>query len=146
MDGSNAARCGLVILGIGTDLANIERVRRTFERFGPRFTHRVFTDAERAHAARRRDPVPAFAKRFAAKEAVLKALGTGLIEGFAWQQIEVTNDAAGRPEMTLHGKALSQLQAITPPGHVAAVHVSMTDDAPFAQAFVILEARPDPAA
>lgn len=133
-----------MILGIGTDLANIERVQAALDRFGDRFTRRVFTEAERAYAARRKGQASTYAKRFAAKEACLKALGTGLIKGFAWQQMEVTNDAAGRPGLILSGRALERLCEITPPGHIADIHLSMTDDAPWAQAFVILESRAAP--
>lgn len=135
-----------MILGIGTDLTSIDRIAASLERFGDRMTQRIFTEAERAYAARRKEQASTFAKRYAAKEACLKALGTGLIQGFAWQDMEVTNDAAGRPGMTLTGRALERLELITPPGHTAHIHLSMTDDAPWAQAFVILEARPSPGA
>jgi len=130
-----------MILGIGTDLANIERIARTLDRFGDRFRNRVFTEAEQAKAARRRDVAGTFAKRWAAKEACSKALGTGLRMGIAWRDMSVINLRSGQPQMQLTGWAAERLAAMTPPGHEAVVHVSLTDDHPWAQAFVVIEAR-----
>ncbi|WP_461470671.1 holo-ACP synthase [Pararhodobacter sp.] len=130
-----------MILGIGTDLANIERVARTLERFGDRFRHRVFTDIELAKAARRKDEAGTLAKRWAAKEACSKALGTGLAMGISWKDMGVVNRRGGQPTMRLTGWAAERLAAMTPPGHEAVVHVSLTDDHPWAQAFVVIEAR-----
>ena len=130
-----------MILGIGTDLANIERIERTLERFGDRFRNRVFTDVEQAKAERRRDTAGTYAKRWAAKEACSKALGTGLRMGIAWKDMAVSNLNTGQPVMALTGWAAERLQDMTPDGHEAIVHVTLTDDHPWAQAFVIIEAR-----
>ena len=134
-----------MILGIGTDLANIERIAGTLERFGDRFRNRVFTGTELAKAARRRDEAGTLAKRWAAKEACSKALGTGLAMGIAWRDMAVSNLASGQPVMHLTGWAADRLARMTPPGHEAVVHVTLTDDHPWAQAFVVIEARPRPA-
>ena len=131
-----------MILGIGTDLANIERIARTLDRFGDRFRHRVFTDMELRKAARRKDEAGTLAKRWAAKEACSKALGTGLSMGIAWKDMGVVNQRGGQPHMHLTGWAADRLAAMTPDGHQAVVHVSLTDDHPWAQAFVVIEARP----
>ncbi|WP_112663604.1 holo-ACP synthase [Microvirga flavescens] len=131
-----------MILGIGSDLCDIRRIERSIERFGDRFTHRVFTEGERAKSDRRRARAPSYARRFAAKEACSKALGTGLNQGVFWRDMEVVNLPGGRPTMRLTGGALKRLEAMTPPGHEAIVHVSLTDDPPLAQAFVIIEALP----
>lgn len=133
---------GGMILGIGTDLANIDRISATLDRFGDRFRNRVFTEAEQAKAERRREVVATYAKRWAAKEACSKALGTGLRMGIAWRDMEVANLATGQPVMKVHGWAADRLAALTPPGHEAIIHVSLTDDHPWAQAFVVIEARP----
>jgi holo-[acyl-carrier protein] synthase len=130
-----------MILGVGTDLANIERIGSTLDRFGDRFRHRVFTDLELAKAARRKDEVGTLAKRWAAKEACSKALGTGLAMGISWRDMGVVNRRGGQPTMVLTGWAAERLSAMTPPGHEAVVHVSLTDDHPWAQAFVVIEAR-----
>jgi len=130
-----------VILGIGTDLANIERIQRTLERFGDRFRARVFTPTELAKAARRKDEAGTLAKRWAAKEACSKALGTGLAMGISWKDMGVVNRRGGQPTMLLTGWAAERLAAMTPAGHEAVVHVSLTDDHPWAQAFVVIEAR-----
>ena len=130
-----------MILGIGTDLANIERIAGTLARFGDRFRNRVFTEIELAKAARRRDEAGTLAKRWAAKEACSKALGTGLAMGISWRDMAVVNRRGGQPEMHLTGWAAERLAAMTPPGHAAHVHVSLTDDHPWAQAFVVIEAR-----
>jgi len=133
-----------MILGIGTDLANIERIAATLERFGDRFRHRVFTETEIAKSERRADMAGTYAKRWAAKEACSKALGTGLRMGIAWKDMGVTNLRSGQPVMELTGWAAERLREMTPPGHEAIVHVTLTDDHPWAQAFVVIEARPLP--
>jgi len=133
-----------MILGIGTDLANIERIAATLERFGDRFRHRVFTETEIAKSERRADTAGTYAKRWAAKEACSKALGTGLRMGIAWKDMGVTNLRSGQPVMELTGWAAERLREMTPPGHEAIVHVTLTDDHPWAQAFVVIEARPLP--
>lgn len=134
-----------MILGIGTDLANIERIEATLARFGDRFRHRVFTPREQATAERRKATAATYAKRWAAKEACSKALGTGLRMGIAWKDMAVTNLRSGQPEMHLTGWAAERLAAMTPPGHEARIHVTLTDDHPWAQAFVVIEAVPAPA-
>jgi holo-[acyl-carrier protein] synthase len=131
-----------MILGIGTDLANIERIERTLERFGDRFRKRVFTEIEQAKAERRRDTAGTYAKRWAAKEACSKALGTGLRMGIAWRDMAVTNLPTGQPVMAVTGWAAQRLEEMTPPGHEAVIHVTLTDDHPWAQAFVVIEALP----
>ena len=132
-----------MILGIGTDLANIERIAAVLERFGDRFRNRVFTEVEQARAGRRADEAGTYAKRWAAKEACSKALGTGLRMGIAWRDMAVTNLPGGQPVLHLSGWAAERLAAMTPPGHRAAIHLSMTDDHPWAQAFVVIEALPE---
>jgi len=129
-----------MILGIGTDLANIERIQNTLDRFGDRFRNRVFTEAEQAKAERRRDSAGTYAKRWAAKEACSKALGTGLRMGISWKDMAVTNLQTGQPQMTLTGWAAERLASMTPEGHTAVIHVTLTDDHPWAQAFVVIEA------
>jgi holo-[acyl-carrier protein] synthase len=134
-----------MILGIGTDLCNIERIEGTLARFGDRFLHRVFTEREQRKAASRPRAVAAtYAKRWAAKEACSKALGTGLRMGIAWKDMAVSSLRTGQPVMHLTGWAAERLAAMTPPGHEAIVHVTLTDDHPWAQAFVVIEARPLP--
>jgi holo-[acyl-carrier protein] synthase len=135
-----------MILGVGTDLANIERIAATLDRFGDRFRNRVFTDVERARAGRRSDEAATLAKRWAAKEACSKALGTGLRMGISWRDMAVSNLRTGQPVMHLTGWAAERLSAMTPAGHRAIVHVSLTDDHPWAQAFVVIEARLERAA
>ncbi len=131
-----------MILGIGTDLANIERIEGTLARFGDRFKNRVFTEVEQRKAERRRDVAGTYAKRWAAKEACSKALGTGLRMGIAWKDMGVINLRSGQPVMRLTGWAAERLREMTPEGFEAVVHVSLTDDHPWAQAFVVIEARP----
>ncbi|MDB6176743.1 holo-ACP synthase [Paracoccus sp. Z330] len=131
-----------MILGIGTDLANIERIQRTLDRFGDRFRQRVFTETELLKAARRKDEAGTLAKRWAAKEACSKALGTGLAMGISWRDMAVSNLRSGQPVMELTGWAADRLAQMTPAGYEAVVHVTLTDDHPWAQAFVIIEARP----
>ena len=133
-----------MILGVGTDLANIERIQAVLDRHGDRFRNRVFTEREQAKANRRNDEAGTYAKRWAAKEACSKALGTGLRMGISWKDMAVSNLRTGQPVMTLTGWAKTRLDDMTPPGHEAIVHVSLTDDHPWAQAFVVIEARPLP--
>jgi holo-[acyl-carrier protein] synthase len=133
-----------VIIGIGSDLCNIERIGRSLNRFGQRFEHRVFTDTERARAEKR--PLTragTYAKRFAAKEAFSKAVGTGFKRGVFMKDIGVVNKASGEPTLHLTGGARQRLDELTPEGHAARIHLTMTDDHPFAQAFVIIEAIPE---
>ena len=131
-----------MILGIGTDLCNIERIEKTLERFGDRFRNRVFTEIEQAKAERRRDTPGTYAKRWAAKEACSKALGTGLRMGIAWKDMSVTNLSTGQPRMHVAGWAAERLAKMTPEGHEAVIHVTLTDDHPWAQAIVLIEAIP----
>ncbi|MCV6596580.1 MAG: holo-ACP synthase [Mangrovicoccus sp.] len=131
-----------MILGIGTDLANIERIEGTLARFGDRFRNRVFTKTEQRKAEARADVAGTYAKRWAAKEACSKALGTGLRMGISWKDMAVTNLETGQPVMQVTGWAATRLAEMTPPGHEAIIHVTLTDDHPWAQAFVIIEARP----
>lgn len=132
-----------MILGIGSDLCNIERIAAVLERHGDRFRNRVFTEREQRKAEGRPRAVAAtYAKRWAAKEACSKALGTGLRMGIAWKDMAVTNLPTGQPVMHLTGWAAERLCAMTPPGHEAILHVTLTDDHPWAQAFVVIEARP----
>ncbi|MBO9468045.1 holo-ACP synthase [Tropicibacter sp. R15_0] len=133
-----------MIIGIGTDLANIERIQGTLDRFGDRFRNRVFTEAEQRKAERRHDVAGTYAKRWAAKEACSKALGTGLRMGIAWKDMSVSNLRSGQPIMHVTGWAKERLNSLTPPGHEAIIHVTLTDDHPWAQAFVMNEARPIP--
>ncbi len=131
-----------MIIGIGSDLCDIRRIERSLQRFGDRFTHRVFTEGERARSDRRASRAPSYARRFAAKEACAKALGTGLSHGVFWRDMEVVNLPGGKPTMRLTGGALERLRSLMPEGHEPVVHVSLTDDVPMAQAFVIIEAVP----
>ena len=134
-----------MILGIGTDLANIERIEGTLARFGDRFRNRVFTPIEQRRAERRKDVAGTYAKRWAAKEACSKALGTGLRMGISWKDMAVTNLRTGQPVMHVTGWAAERLKSMTPEGYTAVIHVSLTDDHPWAQAFVVIEAVPQPA-
>lgn len=131
-----------MILGIGTDLANIERIERVLDRHGDRFRNRVFTEIEQQKAERRKDVAGTYAKRWAAKEACSKALGTGLRMGIAWKDMAVSNLRTGQPVMEVTGWAAERLKSMTPDGHEAIIHVTLTDDHPWAQAFVVIEARP----
>lgn len=131
-----------MILGIGTDLANIDRIQGVLDRHGDRFRNRVFTERELAKAARRKDEAGTLAKRWAAKEACSKALGTGLAMGISWRDMSVSNLRSGQPVMHLTGWAAERLDKMTPTGHEAVVHVTLTDDHPWAQAFVLIEALP----
>lgn len=131
-----------MILGIGTDLANIERIQGTLDRFGDRFRNRVFTEVEQAKAERRKDVAGTYAKRWAAKEACSKALGTGLSMGISWRDMSVINLKTGQPTMAVTGWAAERLAAMTPEDYEAVIHVTLTDDHPWAQAFVVIEAHP----
>ena len=131
-----------MILGIGTDLANIDRIAGTLERFGDRFRNRVFTEVEQSQAEQRKDSAGTYAKRWAAKEACSKALGTGLRMGITWKDMQVSNLRTGQPQMHLTGWAAARLAEMTHDGMQAFVHVTLTDDHPWAQAFVVIEARP----
>ena len=131
-----------MILGIGSDLCDIRRIEATLQRFGDRFLERCFTDIERRRSDRRAGRAASYAKRFAAKEACAKALGTGLRRGVFWRDMGVVNLPSGQPTMRLTGGAAERLAAITPPGTVAFIHLTITDEAPIAQAFVVIEARP----
>ena len=132
-----------MILGIGSDLSDIRRIEQSLARFGERFTHRVFTETERARSARKPDRAASYAKRFAAKEACAKALGTGMRRGVFWRDMGVVNMRSGQPTMALTGGAATRLAEITPASHRAVIHLTLTDDHPYAQAFVIIEARPE---
>ena len=136
-----------MIIGLGSDLCSIERIQASLDRFGARFENRVFTAVERAKADRRPfTKAGTLAKRFAAKEAFSKAVGTGFKRGVFMCDIGVVNKASGEPTLALTGGARARLDAITPAGHVATVHLTLTDDHPWAQAFVVIEAIPDPQA
>ena len=131
-----------MIISIGSDLCNIERIQNSLNRFGERFELRVFTEAERAKAARRPfTKAGTLAKRFAAKEAFSKAVGTGFKAGVFMKDIGVVNARSGAPTLNLTGGAAARLAAITPAGHEAVIHLTLTDDHPWAQAFVVIEAR-----
>ncbi|MBL6855004.1 MAG: holo-ACP synthase [Rhodobacteraceae bacterium] len=131
-----------MIIGIGSDLANIERIKGTLDRFGDRFRKRVFTNTEQKKAESRKNFADTYAKRWAAKEACSKALGTGLRMGIAWKEMQVTNLKTGQPMMSVEGSAAKRLENITPKGYEAIIHVTLTDDYPWAQAFVVIEALP----
>lgn len=132
-----------MIVGIGTDLADIRRIEKTLTRFGERFVNRVFTDVEKAKSDKRRERTASYAKRWAAKEACSKALGTGLRMGVAWKEMGVVNLPSGQPTMALTGGAAERMAKLIPPDHQARIHVTITDDHPYAQAFVIIEALPN---
>lgn len=130
-----------MIIGIGIDLIDIRRIERTLARFGDRFTRRVFTPAERERSDRRRWRAASYAKRYAAKEACAKALGTGLAQGVVWSEIGVINLPSGRPELVLTGGALRRLEALVPAGRVARIDLTITDEPPIAQAMVVITAE-----
>jgi holo-[acyl-carrier protein] synthase len=131
-----------MILGIGSDLIDIRRIEQTIARHGERFLGRIFTETERGKAERRANRIDTYAKRFAAKEACAKALGTGLRLGVFWRDMGVVNLPSGKPTMLLTGGALRRLQAITPKGFVAQIDLTITDERPIAQALVIISAVP----
>lgn len=131
-----------MIIGMGSDLCNIERIQNSLERWGPRFELRVFTEIERAKAASRpHTRAGTYAKRFAAKEAFSKAVGTGFKRGVFMKDIGVVNAPSGAPTLALAGGALARLEELTPAGYEAVIHLTLTDDHPWAQAFVVIEAR-----
>lgn len=132
-----------MILGIGSDLIDISRIERVIGRFGERFLDRIFTEVERRKSDRRMNRAASYAKRYAAKEACAKALGTGFRAGIFWRDLGVINLASGRPSMVLTGGALARLQAMTPPGMVARIDLTITDEPPLAQALVIISALAD---
>ena len=136
----------MMILGIGSDITDVRRIAKVLERHGDRFIDRVFTPTERAKAERRRNRVETYAKRFAAKEACAKALGTGLRAGVWWRDMGVVNLPSGRPTMQLTGGAKRRLAAITPAGYEARIDLTITDEGPTAQAFVIISAVATPSA
>jgi holo-[acyl-carrier protein] synthase len=131
-----------VIVGLGNDIVDIRRVEKTLERFGTRFTDRIFTDVEKQKSDKRAQRAASYAKRFAAKEACSKALGTGFRRGVFWRDMGVVNEPSGRPTMVLMGGAKAQLARITPAGMQAKIHLTITDDFPYAQAIVMIEALP----
>jgi holo-[acyl-carrier protein] synthase len=131
-----------MILGIGSDIVDVRRIERTIDRHGDRFLARIFTDVERARAERRTNRVETYAKRFAAKEACAKALGTGFRAGVFFRDLGVVNLPSGRPTMVLTGGAKTRLEAITPAGYEARIDVTITDEGPLAQALVIISAEP----
>jgi len=132
-----------VIIGIGSDLIDIRRIEQTIERFGERFLDRIFTETEKARSARRPlTRTASYAKRFAAKEACSKALGTGFRKGVFWRDMGVVNLPGGKPTMQLTGGALLRLQNMLPPGHIAQIDLTITDEPPLAQAFVMISAIP----
>jgi len=131
-----------MIIGIGSDLIDIRRIERSLARFGDRFTHRIFSEGERTRSDAKATRAASYAKRFAAKEACSKALGTGMNRGVFWRDMEVVNLRSGQPTMRLTGGAAARLAALLPEGHVGHLHLSLTDDPPLAQAFVVIEARP----
>ena len=131
-----------MIIGLGSDLIDIRRVEKTLQRFGDRFVERVFTEIERAKSERRKERAASYAKRFAAKEACSKALGTGMSQGVFWRDMGVVNLPGGKPTMQLTNGARRRADAMMPDGHEAVIHLTITDDYPLAQAFVIIEARP----
>lgn len=135
-----------MIIGIGSDVIDIRRIEKTLARFGERFTSRVFTEVEQAKADRRETRAATYAKRFAAKEACSKALGSGIRMGVAWREMGVVNLPSGQPTLHLTGGAHERLLALVPEGHAPRVHLTMTDDHPYAQAFVVIEALPVSAA
>jgi holo-[acyl-carrier protein] synthase len=129
-----------MILGTGNDMVDIRRVEKTLERFGKRFTDRIFTEIEQKKSDRRVQRAASYAKRFAAKEACSKALGTGLSHGVFWRDMGVVNEVSGRPTIVLTGGAKAHLAKMVPPGLMPRIHLTITDDFPYAQAFVIIEA------
>ncbi len=132
-----------MILGIGSDLSDIRRIQASLDRFGDRFRNRCFTEIERRRSEAKPDAASSYAKRFAAKEACAKALGTGLRRGVFWRDMGVINLRSGQPTLALTGGAAARLAEMTPAGHRAVIHLSMTDDHPYAQAFVIIETLPE---
>ena len=131
-----------MIIGLGSDLCDIRRIQNSLDRFGTRFTQRLFTDIERERSERKPDAAASYAKRFAAKEACSKALGTGFRRGVFWRDMGVVNLRSGQPTLALSGGAAERLAQMLPDGMRGVIHLTMTDDHPYAQAFVIIEALP----
>lgn len=131
-----------MIIGFGSDLCDIRRIERALARYGERFTHRCFTDTERARSDGRAARAASYAKRFAAKEACAKALGTGIRHGICWKDMGVVNLPSGKPTVQVIGGAAARLAKITPPGATATIHLTLTDEYPLAQALVLIEALP----
>ncbi|MES0066929.1 holo-ACP synthase [Mesorhizobium sp. M0074] len=131
-----------MIIGIGSDLIDIRRIEKSLERHGQRFIQRIYTEIEQARSKNRAARAASYAKRFAAKEACAKALGTGMAQGVFWRDMGVVNLASGKPTMALTNGAAARLDEILPEGHRAVIHLTITDDFPLAQAFVIIEALP----
>jgi holo-[acyl-carrier protein] synthase len=131
-----------MILGIGNDIVDIRRIEKILDRYGTRFTDRVFTLVERQKSDRRHERAASYAKRYAAKEACAKALGTGFSRGVFWRDLGVVNEVSGRPTMVLTGNARSRLDALTPAEHRAVIHLTLTDEYPYAQAMVVIWAIP----
>ena len=132
-----------MIIGLGSDLSDIRRIEKTLERHGERFTNRIFTEIERARSERKNDRAASYAKRFAAKEACAKALGTGFRKNVYWRDLGVVNEPSGRPTMVLQGAAREHLRRMVPAGHEPIIHLTITDEYPYAQAFVIISAVPE---
>ena len=133
-----------MIIGLGSDLCDIRRIQASLDRFGERFTQRIYTEIERARSERKVDRAGSYAKRFAAKEACAKALGTGFRRGVFWRDMGVVNMRSGKPTMALTGGAALRLAEMVPEGCEPLIHLSLTDEVPYAQAFVIIEAIPRP--
>ena len=131
-----------MIVGVGADLSDIRRIQMSLDRFGERFKQRCFTDLERARSDRKPDPAWSYAKRFAAKEACAKALGTGMRADVYWRDMGVVNLPSGQPTLKLTGHAAEHLARLTPPGHEARIHLTLSDEHPYALAFVVIEALP----
>jgi holo-[acyl-carrier protein] synthase len=131
-----------MIIGIGSDLIDIRRIEKSLERHGERFIARIYTDIEKARSERRRGRAASYAKRFAAKEACSKALGSGISDGVYWRDMGVVNLPSGKPTMHLTGGAAAKLERLLPTGYRPVIHLTITDDFPLAQAFVIIEALP----
>ena len=131
-----------MIIGLGSDLIDIRRIEKTLDNYGDRFINRVYTDVERKKSERRRERAASYAKRFAAKEAMSKALGTGISRGVYWRDMGVVNLPGGKPTMALTNGAHKRVMEMMPDGHEPIIHVTITDDYPLAQAFVIIEALP----
>ncbi|WP_417230369.1 holo-ACP synthase [Brevundimonas sp.] len=131
-----------MIIGIGTDLCDIRRIQSSLDRFGDRFKQRCFTELERTRSDRKPDPAWSYAKRFAAKEACAKALGTGMRSDVYWRDMGVANRPTGQPTMALTGNAARHLEQLTPAGHEARIHLTLSDEHPYALAFVVIEALP----
>ena len=134
----------MIVLGLGLDLCDIRRIEKMLARYGDRFIDRVFTPVERAKSERRATRAASYARRFAAKEACSKALGTGFRDSVFWRDIGVVNLPSGQPTLALTGGAKARLDRITPPGMVAEIHLTMTDEPPLAQAMVLIVALPAP--